>query len=352
VVSYFDSVRRYSVPATAHADTLAFEANHQFTLTPAQRLSWGAGFQHSRTQAIGRPGHNYDPAVRRLRHGSLTLADEITLQPDRLSLTLGAKAEYNPFTHWEALPTGRLAWTPSSRVTGWLALSRGVQTPGLSDFDLTLDIPGVPRIIALPSRDRPAGNVVASEAGWRWEAAGAVAVDLSLFHHAYSRHVSTASTFDARTNTLVTRLENELFGETRGGELAVTWDPRPRWRMRASYSALRMDLNVHRGDATGANRQEGISPRTQWQVMSMVNVGTDWDLSAWLRRSAPRRAIGIPAYWGLDLRVAYRAGVEWEVAVVGKDLADSRHPEFSRSAGFPAISEIPRSVLLEVKWTR
>jgi iron complex outermembrane receptor protein len=142
-----------------------------------------------------------------------------------------------------------------------------------------------------------------------------------------------------------------MYGNSLGGELAVTWDPRPRWRLRASYSALRMDLRVRRGDVAAADRQEGISPRAQWQVLAMAKVGADWDLSAWLRRASARRAIGIPATWGFDLRLAYRLGADWEVAVVGKDLLDPRHQEFSRSPGFPAVSEIPRSMLLEVKWS-
>jgi iron complex outermembrane receptor protein len=352
VVSFLDKVRRNSAPATANSDTLAFEANHQFNLLPAHQINWGASFQHSRNEAIGRIGHNYDPAVRRLRHMSIVVADEMTVVPDRLAFSLGSKAEHNPFTGWEWLPAGRLTWTPNARGTGWAAVSRGVQTPGLSDFDLTIDIPGATRVLSLPNRDRPVGAVLATEVGGRLAASPTLTLDGTIFLNHYDRLGSTTSTFDARTNTLVSRPMNDLFGESMGGELAATWEPRRRWRLRGSYSALGMDLKIRAGggDVAAVARQEGISPRRQWQLMSMTSLGRDWDATGWLRYTSRRNALGIPAYLGFDLRVAYRPSPDWEVAVVGKDLLDPRHQEFSRSPGFPEASEVPRSGLIEVRW--
>jgi iron complex outermembrane receptor protein len=204
----------------------------------------------------------------------------------------------------------------------------------------------------LPNRDRPVGAVLATEVGGRLAASPTLTLDGTIFLNHYDRLGSTTSTFDARTNTLVSRPMNDLFGESMGGELAATWEPRRRWRLRGSYSALGMDLKIRAGggDVAAVARQEGISPRRQWQLMSMTSLGRDWDATGWLRYTSRRNALGIPAYLGFDLRVAYRPSPDWEVAVVGKDLLDPRHQEFSRSPGFPEASEVPRSGLIEVRW--
>ena len=354
LLSYVDVVRRRSSPATADSDTFAIEASHEFRPAPRHRFSWLGSFQHIRNEAIGGVGHNYDPAVRRLRQMSLSLADEFTAIKDRLFLSAGAKAEYHPFLGWETLPTARLTWTPSVQSTGWLAVSRGLQTPSISDYDLTHDIPGAVRVISLPNRNRPPGEVIATEAGWRVEPHRSLTLDVTAFHNRYDNIASANTTFDPRTSTMTLIPANDHFGESHGVELATMWEPWRSWRLRGSYSWLRMNLDARAGstDVASLVRKEESSPRHQWQLMSMANLGRVWDWTMWLRYSSERSGLTMPAYLGLDARLAYRATAEIEVSMVGKDLLDSRHPEFTRSTGFPAVSEIPRSVYLEVRWAR
>lgn len=354
VMSCLDVVRRQSAPATANSESVVLEANHRLVGPGIHTLSWGANYQHIRNEALGRVGHNYDPAIRRLKLASLSLADDMAVVRDRVVMTVGAKAEYNAFTAWEALPTARLTWTPSERKTGWLAVSRGLQTPDLSSYDLTIDIPGAVNVRSLPNRDRPAGKVLATEIGWRVDPSPGLTVDATVFHHRYDRLPSSASSFDARTSTLTTSPQNEMFGETHGLEVAAIWEPVPRWRLRAGYSLLRMHLHVPAGSGDAASpRREGLSvPRGQWQVMSAATLGRAWDLSTWLRHTEGRPALAIRAYLGWDVRLAYRLSSDVQVAITGKDLLDSRHPEFTRSPGFPTNTEVPRSVQLELTWTR
>jgi len=42
--------------------------------------------------------------------------------PDRLSLTVGAKLEHDYYTGFAAMPSARIAWTPSTRSTYWAAV--------------------------------------------------------------------------------------------------------------------------------------------------------------------------------------------------------------------------------------
>jgi iron complex outermembrane recepter protein len=56
----------------------------------------------------------------------------------------------------------------------------------------------------------------------------------------------------------------------------------------------------------------------------------------------------VPSYVSLDLRLGWRPVPNWELAIVGQNLLDKRHPEF----GAPATrQEIPRSVYGKVTWS-
>ena len=125
------------------------------------------------------------------------------------------------------------------------------------------------------------------------------------------------------------------------------------WRVRASYSLLRMHLHVRAGstDALSALREEQRNPREQWQLLSTAHLGQDWDLTGWVRYVGRRTAVPAPAVVGLDVRLARRLTRETEIALTGKNLLDRRHPEFGRSPGFPVNSEIPRSVQGEFSWS-
>lgn len=154
---------------------------------------------------------------------------------------------------------------------------------------------------------------------------------------------------NAAGTLLTIRPTNERKAEAHGGEVAAVWQPTLRWRVRASYSVLRIHAHAKTalGDAGLDLREEEGSPQHQWQTMVAGNVNQAWSLTAWGRYVGARRAFAVPAYCGLDVRLAYRPSKTTEIAVVGKDLLDPRHPEFSRSIGFPVTSEIPRSVLVE-----
>jgi len=64
--------------------------------------------------------------------------DEIPIVGDQLSLTIGSKFLHNGYSGFEIEPTARLLWTPSSRQTVWVAVTRAVRTPSRIEEDLQL----------------------------------------------------------------------------------------------------------------------------------------------------------------------------------------------------------------------
>ncbi len=55
-----------------------------------------------------------------------------------------------------------------------------------------------------------------------------------------------------------------------------------------------------------------------------------------------------PGYLGLDLRLAWMARSNLELALIGRDLLDPQHPEFR---GVGVTREVERRVFGTIKWT-
>ena len=61
-------------------------------------------------------------------------------------------------------------------------------------------------------------------------------------------------------------------------------------------------------------------------------------------------AMNIPSYVALDLRLAWWPTKNMEIAIIGRDLLDNRHPEFSSSSVATVPTEVERSVFGKITW--
>ncbi len=353
-VAYWDATRREAAPATSDTDTFSFDFNHALGRTGRHELTWGLGHQVSRNEAGGQTGHRYDPAVRSLGTWSVAAADRIELVRDRASLRAGLKLERNHFTGWEAMPHLGATWTPSGAATAWATVSRGLQTPALADYDLTIEIPGTPSIRSVPNRSRPLAEVVAWEAGFRHRAGTAWTLDLAAFVNRYDGLPSNVARTDpANPALIISTPANEMSGRGSGAEFGIVRQVGDWCRIRASWALLTPELRVNgNGADPAARRQEGLSARQQGQLSAVLNLGARWSATVMLRYTGSRAAIQVPAYLGADVRLVRRWDEDFELAIGAKDLLDPRHPEFVRSPGFPANAEIPRSFYAELSYRR
>lgn len=141
---------------------------------------------------------------------SLFAQDDISLVPDDLTLTLGAKVEHLPETGTEVSPNARLLWTPADGWSIWGAVSRAVRTPSRVDLrgkvvaaveppagyiisqpevlrgfnEITAPLPillqqGSGRVIA--------ERVVSFEAGVKHRFSETLGIDVSAFRNEYDR---------------------------------------------------------------------------------------------------------------------------------------------------------------------
>jgi len=110
----------------------------------------------------------------------------------------------------------------------------------------------------------------------------------------------------------------------------------------------RLRLDPESADADTKSRIEGSSPEHQFHLLSRFDLPNNLELDASLYFIDRLPDSDIPAYARLDLRLGWTSSEGLEVSVVGQNLLDRRHPEFSELDLIP--SEAPRSVYGRVTW--
>jgi iron complex outermembrane receptor protein len=135
----------------------------------------------------------------------------------------------------------------------------------------------------------------------------------------------------------------ETWGIEISGNIEVTnW-----WRLRGGYTYLGKEFrSTSRGVVSGSDTFEAIDPHNQFLFQSMLDLPRHFQFDAvgHFVDSLPATAITrrVPAYFGLDLRLAWHYQ-NWELSVVSQNLAQDRHVEFGSI-------KIPRSVYGKVAW--
>jgi iron complex outermembrane recepter protein len=382
---YWDSYGRRSenLRYLLRWDTYDLDFQHTLPLGERQKITYGFGYRlvDSSLPSSGVDNGFIFTWVPRHRDDSLFSAfvqDQVVLIQDRLSLLLGTKLEHNDFTGFEVQPTGRLLWTPTDRQSAWMAVSRGVRTPSILEDSVLLTLTPVATAPAVVyprltfNKGFKSEEVVAYEIGYRTQPAVQFSIDTAAFYNDYRN--LRIGTFNAPTpgpdGTLIVPLvfENRLKGETYGVELAADWRPTDWWRLYGTYTFLEMKLHADRSlqpeVITAAESNQGHSPQHQVYLQSSWNVGrsVEFDLMArYVSRLTgfnPGNLPGFPdeikAYASMDARLAWQLLRNLEISLVGQNLLDNHHAEFSSSPQGQILknplAEIRRSVYGRVKW--
>jgi iron complex outermembrane receptor protein len=146
-------------------------------------------------------------------------------------------------------------------------------------------------------------------------------------------------------------VENELFGEAYGVELAATWEITRWWRLQPAYSFLDLELHRRAGSAdTISELDEGKSPRHQVSVRSSVDLPYELGIACVVRYVDQLPALNISSYVGLDVRLTWRPTRHLEFSIIGQDLLDNRHTEFRPSFIDTQQTDVQRGVYGKVLW--
>ncbi len=352
--AYLDSYRRNSGGSFSAADTLDAEFLHELKPGETRHFSWGANLRRSRLKdTVSTPGAVSDflPLVRHFNQAGFFVQQVMHPAAAPVTVTAGAKAEYNDFTRWEYLPSLRAAWTPTEFLTGWASVSRAVRIPSRFEHDqsLTISAPGF-TLRTLPSPDLQAESLWAYELGGRWRTGGTISVDASVFWHDYHRLVTNEDSPSTVPVGVINRLANLGSGRGYGAALTVVWQPRDWWRLQLGWSHLDLETEVDPASTdTVLAGSEYLSPRNQYSLASSWNLGRAWEVDARLRHvgTLPQPGRVIPAYTEVDLRISRQLNRRWEASLVGQNLLKDSHPEFRF---FTIRAAVARSVYLRLDW--
>jgi iron complex outermembrane receptor protein len=359
VQAYFDRTERTSAIFGEKRDTGDIDLQHRFALGDRQDVIWGLGFRTTRDDVANSLNVSLRPDSRTLNLYSGFVQDEITIVPERFRLTIGSKFEHNDFTGFEIQPSARVLWTPGHSQSFWASVSRAVRTPSRAESDIVLNSAGAPPglVTIFGNPDMESEKLLAYEFGYRIQPINQLKLDLTAFYNDYD---------DLRTLEPIrpgplspSIVANKLFGESYGAEISATAQVMSRWRLQGSYTYLDVQLHRESGshDSSTEITVERSSPHHQFFVRSILDLGWNVQFDSTLRyvdvlpavNSVPMRP-KIPSYITLDVRLAWSPRKDLEIAIVGQNLLDDRHPEFAPTFIGTQQTEVERSVYGTVVW--
>ena len=334
----FDAMERDDINLFRNrARTFDVQFSRESALGPG-RLLWGAGHRRARDENQPTAIIAFVPAQRTLASTNVFAQYQWALA-QRLQATGGLKAEHHGYGDTELLPSVRLAWMHSPQSTTWAAVSRAVRAPSRVDRDLFLSVPGLGTIVrGGPDFRSETANVL--ELGHRAQF-GDLSGSVTVFRQNY-KGLRAGLPGEPLPNTV----RNLVEGPVDGIEAWAQWQATERWRLSAGWLGLHKDLRFSGGLSPQTRSFPGLGndPRSQVSLRSSVDAGAAGEFDLMARRVGRLTDPVLPAYTSVDARWGLQVSPALTLSVLGTNLLDKRHVEFSGG------SEIGRRLLLQATW--
>lgn len=360
---YYDhTLRGNGILANLRKDTLDVDYQYRFPLGRRHEILWGLGYRLDVDETIPGETVRFDPEKHDAHLFSAFLQDEIELLAERLFLTLGSKCEHNDYTGWEIQPNGRLLWTPAPTQSVWAAFSRAVRTPSRAENDarfIQLNRPPDPatsqpltQVVLEGSDDYESETLLAYELGYRFKPIDRLSMDLAGFYNEYDNlrtiefnRTDFSDVPGGGPAYVIYSGDNKMSGTSQGIELALELTLTDNWRLKGAYTYLTMELDLDDDSSDQISEiQEDESPQHQVSLRSLLNLGRQLELDLWLRYVDRLKGSDIDDYVTLDARLGYCPAPDLQLELVGRNLVEPSHPEFSPEIIASSPSEVERSV--------
>ena len=362
---YFDRSTRGDATYGVGLNIFDIDFQHHVGWGERHDFVWGLSYRVSSDRTLTTERISFSPASRTTQLFGSFVQDEITLLPDRLFLTLGAKLERNGYTGSSLQPTARLTWTPSPKQMFWAAFSQADRTPARSDTNIRVNYaslpgPGLPLLVSLMGNPKFQNEVLrALEAGYRSDVNRRLSVDATVFYNHYHNLVSVEPGIPSLESNpaplhmvVPSSFANLEYGETHGLEVFGNLQIAPRWTLSPGYSFLQMHIHAKAGshDLTTAHGTEGSSPAQQAQLRSHVVLPGhwSWNTSAYFVGRLP--ALSVPSYTRLDTNLVWQLGESFSITLAGQNLLKSKHLEFTGPDSSVTSTLSERSGFLKLMW--
>ncbi|RYH20281.1 MAG: TonB-dependent receptor [Alcaligenaceae bacterium] len=144
-------------------------------------------------------------------------------------------------------------------------------------------------------------------------------------------------------------MQNLIGGKTWGLEAWGEWQAARNLRLAGGVSVLRKNLRILPGstDPEGP-RALGNDPGHQWMLRAGFNLPHRQELDVIVRRVGALPDPAVRGYTAVDVRFGWAVRPGVDLSIVGQNLFDSAHTEFSASL---SRREIPRNIALRIRWT-
>jgi iron complex outermembrane receptor protein len=342
--TYIDQTEQFS-PAGGGAfvlNTYDVELQQNFAAGSAQRIVWGAGERVSDYDITNTQSLLFDPSHRVLVLGNLFAQDNVALS-QALALTVGLKAEDDPFSGWAVLPDARLSYQATSDALIWVAGSRSIRSPTPFDHDVLEKLGGA--VFLTGNADFQSERLDAYEIGWRGEPLSTLSLSVSGFYNKYDqlRTIETASS----TAFLPLSWGNLMRGTTYGIDAWAKWQVTDHWRLTPGFSALHEHFQFE-PDASGllGLSQAANDPSSHAYLTSTFDAWGRLVLEGTLRYVGALPDPALPAYYELDLHCGWRVSKALEVSLNGSNLLHTRHLEYPTPNG----EYIDRNINAQAQW--
>lgn len=358
-------------PLRENRHTLDFDSQLRLAPIERHRVMSGVGYRVTRDRVAELVDFYLVPPRRTDHLFSAFILDEVTLSDGRLHLSIGSKFEHNDYTGLEYQPSLRLLCRPRPNHSLWAAVSRAVRTPTRIEHDAHIiggvippDDPVNPvevpiRVELQGSRQMRSTELLAWEAGYRADLPRFASLDIAGFYHVYDDLRTVEPTWTSYDSLAVIphldlhyQAMNRMAGEAYGFEAMLDTRPAPRWRLRATYAWIGMDLRLDedsRDPESGGLDNE--MPRHQWALRSTCDLRRHLGLDVGLRYTDQLTGLDVNGYADLDAHLHWQVRPGWQLSLVGRGLLQDRHLEFRKKAFINTqASRVQREIYLASTW--
>lgn len=342
---YFDNTSYKTSFFNDLANTADLDVQNVWTGWDRNEIVWGAGYRFINSQNDPQSAqYSLNPKTRNDNLFNAFVQDKIALVPDELFLTLGSKFEHNDYTGFEVQPSARMSWLVTDNQTLWGSVSRAVHTPHRYSDDVTQavaasDAFGPPLYVnVVGNRALKSEELTAYELGYRIQPTKSLSFDASAFYNVYDNLFFTRYGTPVVSIPIVT--DNTGSSRSAGLELSSKWNVSREWQLAAAYSYI--NEVFHQKDSIAVD-YVGKTPNHQFNVRSTYLFAHNIEMSNALYYVDDLTGIGIKGYYRFDTRLSYPIRDNIELSLVGQNLFDARHQEFTPFQ-YRSATQIGRSI--------
>ena len=321
--AYYDRTHRDELSFRESRQTVDVDFQQRFPIKIPfnQDIIWGGGYRWTSDHLGVNLPIFFDPTRRNLETGNVFVQSDIPLVEDRLKFTTGVKFLDNTYSHGNFLPNARLIWTPDANQSLWASATNALRLPSRFERDgnqITRD--GAEFIRRISNPLITSETLWSFETGYRRQVTSDLSVDVAGFFNAYN-HSSSELEIAPATIQITSQRQSQIFGF----EVYGNWQALSKLRFMPSYSHLQVRNQV----PLGQEAESGEDPKHQFTLRSQLELHRNVELDTFFRFINKLPGIDVASYKALDIRLAWKPISNVELSVIGQNLLQSHHQEFT-----------------------